>query len=216
MSKAVITTTDIVISQQYVLKCAHLLLSGVGKSSLVHLLCQNQVLGNPSWTVGCSVDVRVSTLFFSFPFSKNTIPCYIHNDGIITSRYKVVCLFGSRTSSYSFTYFVKPQLIGIFSLNLFVLKLFNYVPLLHRSKTTRRELQRRKPTTLSSGMLEDLSAVPAVSKAPEQFSTIQSMVKMISKDLKLLFFFFFLKNSDKWYVTICLCFSRQELSWYMT
>ncbi|KAJ8371435.1 hypothetical protein AAFF_G00310680 [Aldrovandia affinis] len=32
--------------------------SGVGKSSLVHLLCQNQVLGNPSWTVGCSVDVR--------------------------------------------------------------------------------------------------------------------------------------------------------------
>uniref|UniRef100_A0A2R9BE31 Rab-like protein 3 n=1 Tax=Pan paniscus TaxID=9597 RepID=A0A2R9BE31_PANPA len=34
-------------------------LTGVGKSSLVHLLCQNQVLGNPSWTVGCSVDVRV-------------------------------------------------------------------------------------------------------------------------------------------------------------
>uniref|UniRef100_A0A8B9GQU0 Rab-like protein 3 n=1 Tax=Astyanax mexicanus TaxID=7994 RepID=A0A8B9GQU0_ASTMX len=33
--------------------------SGVGKSSLVHLVCQNQVLGNPSWTVGCSVDVRV-------------------------------------------------------------------------------------------------------------------------------------------------------------
>ncbi|KAM9321284.1 rab-like protein 3 isoform 1-T1 [Gastrophryne carolinensis] len=33
--------------------------SGVGKSSLVHLLCQNQVLGNPSWTVGCSVDVRL-------------------------------------------------------------------------------------------------------------------------------------------------------------
>ncbi|XP_037589054.1 rab-like protein 3 [Cebus imitator] len=33
--------------------------SGVGKSSLVHLLCQSQVLGNPSWTVGCSVDVRV-------------------------------------------------------------------------------------------------------------------------------------------------------------
>ncbi|XP_054642948.1 rab-like protein 3 isoform X2 [Dunckerocampus dactyliophorus] len=32
--------------------------SGVGKSSLVHLLCQNQVLGNPSWTVGCSVDVQ--------------------------------------------------------------------------------------------------------------------------------------------------------------
>lgn len=47
-------------------KSAHslLLFSGVGKSSLVHLLCQNQVLGNPSWTVGCSVDVRVSKLNF--------------------------------------------------------------------------------------------------------------------------------------------------------
>ncbi|XP_038202777.1 rab-like protein 3 isoform X1 [Arvicola amphibius] len=33
--------------------------SGVGKSSLVHLLCHSQVLGNPSWTVGCSVDIRV-------------------------------------------------------------------------------------------------------------------------------------------------------------
>ncbi|XP_078734393.1 rab-like protein 3 isoform X1 [Lampetra fluviatilis] len=33
--------------------------SGVGKSSLVHLLCQNRILGNPSWTVGCSVDVRL-------------------------------------------------------------------------------------------------------------------------------------------------------------
>ncbi|XP_030199510.1 rab-like protein 3 isoform X2 [Gadus morhua] len=33
--------------------------SGCGKSSLVHLLCQNQVLGNPSWTVGCSLDVRI-------------------------------------------------------------------------------------------------------------------------------------------------------------
>lgn len=40
--------------------------TGVGKSSLVHLLCQNQVLGNPSWTVGCSVDVRVCFLYFSF------------------------------------------------------------------------------------------------------------------------------------------------------
>lgn len=42
----------------------------------------------------------------------------------------------------------------------------------------------RKPTTLSSGMLEDLSAVPAVSKAPEQSSTIQLMVEM--KDIKIL------------------------------
>lgn len=40
-------------------RCPLSALAGVGKSSLVHLLCQNQVLGNPSWTVGCSVDVRV-------------------------------------------------------------------------------------------------------------------------------------------------------------
>lgn len=40
-------------------KCANYFLAGVGKSSLVHMLCHNQMLGNPSWTVGCSVDVRV-------------------------------------------------------------------------------------------------------------------------------------------------------------
>ncbi|XP_057271933.1 rab-like protein 3 [Pezoporus wallicus] len=39
--------------------CSLCALAGVGKSSLVHLLCHNQVLGNPSWTVGCSVDVRI-------------------------------------------------------------------------------------------------------------------------------------------------------------
>ncbi|KAG8535646.1 hypothetical protein GDO81_028080, partial [Engystomops pustulosus] len=39
--------------------CWCLCVAGVGKSSLVHLLCQNLVLGNPSWTVGCSVDVRL-------------------------------------------------------------------------------------------------------------------------------------------------------------
>ncbi|XP_026702916.1 rab-like protein 3 [Athene cunicularia] len=49
-------TRPLVISQELCPLCA---LAGVGKSSLVHLLCQNQVLGNPSWTVGCSVDVRI-------------------------------------------------------------------------------------------------------------------------------------------------------------
>ncbi|CAN7989298.1 unnamed protein product [Ixodes hexagonus] len=33
--------------------------SGVGKSSAVHLLCQNRPLGNASWTVGCSVEVKL-------------------------------------------------------------------------------------------------------------------------------------------------------------
>lgn len=34
----------------------------------------------------------------------------------------------------------------------------------------------RRPTTLNSGMLEDLLAVPVVSKAPGQSFTIQLMV----------------------------------------
>ena len=33
--------------------------SGVGKSSLVHLLCHDQPIQNPSWTVGCTVDVKL-------------------------------------------------------------------------------------------------------------------------------------------------------------
>lgn len=33
--------------------------SGVGKTALVHLLCYNKALVNPSWTVGCSVDLIV-------------------------------------------------------------------------------------------------------------------------------------------------------------
>ncbi|XP_060606922.1 rab-like protein 3 isoform X2 [Ruditapes philippinarum] len=33
--------------------------SGVGKTSLVHLMCQNEPTTNPSWTIGCSVDVKL-------------------------------------------------------------------------------------------------------------------------------------------------------------
>lgn len=33
--------------------------SGVGKSSLVHALCHGVPINNPSWTVGCSVDVKL-------------------------------------------------------------------------------------------------------------------------------------------------------------
>ncbi|KAI8359245.1 hypothetical protein B0O80DRAFT_494812 [Mortierella sp. GBAus27b] len=35
--------------------------SGVGKSSLVHMLCHNESLKNPMPTVGCNVDVRLHT-----------------------------------------------------------------------------------------------------------------------------------------------------------
>lgn len=34
--------------------------SGVGKSSLVHLIAHQHVLKKPSWTIGCSVDVKVN------------------------------------------------------------------------------------------------------------------------------------------------------------
>ena len=33
--------------------------TGVGKSSLVHLICYNNVLSNPSTTIGCSVEVKL-------------------------------------------------------------------------------------------------------------------------------------------------------------
>ncbi|XP_014219189.1 rab-like protein 3 [Copidosoma floridanum] len=33
--------------------------SGVGKSSLTHLICHQQPISNPSWTIGCSVEVKL-------------------------------------------------------------------------------------------------------------------------------------------------------------
>src|ERR1700761_8247244 len=33
--------------------------SGVGKSSLVHLICHSQAIANPLWTIGCTIDVRL-------------------------------------------------------------------------------------------------------------------------------------------------------------
>uniref|UniRef100_H3B5Y5 RAB, member of RAS onco family like 3 n=1 Tax=Latimeria chalumnae TaxID=7897 RepID=H3B5Y5_LATCH len=67
---------------------------GVGKSSLVHLLCQNQVLGNPSWTVGCSVDVRVNEFCLGWPSKR----------GGKQDRWDLKGLGGS-TSSIKFTTF---------------------------------------------------------------------------------------------------------------
>lgn len=34
--------------------------SGVGKTSLIHLISQQEVLKNPSWTIGCTVNVKVN------------------------------------------------------------------------------------------------------------------------------------------------------------
>lgn len=33
--------------------------SGVGKTSLTQLICQQQPINNPSWTIGCSVEVKL-------------------------------------------------------------------------------------------------------------------------------------------------------------
>lgn len=33
--------------------------TGVGKTSLTHLICENQSMNNPSWTVGCSIAVKL-------------------------------------------------------------------------------------------------------------------------------------------------------------
>jgi Rab-like protein 3 len=33
--------------------------SGVGKTSLVHLIAHQDILKKSSWTIGCSVDVKV-------------------------------------------------------------------------------------------------------------------------------------------------------------
>ena len=39
--------------------CLSLSSAGVGKTSLVHLICHGEVLTNPSSTVGCNVEVKV-------------------------------------------------------------------------------------------------------------------------------------------------------------
>ena len=54
------STYNIYLSLYYL--CA----SGVGKTSLVHVLCQGEVLSRSAWTVGCSVDVKVYTSIHSF------------------------------------------------------------------------------------------------------------------------------------------------------
>lgn len=33
--------------------------SGVGKSSLIHLICHSNVLSSVQWTIGCSIDVKI-------------------------------------------------------------------------------------------------------------------------------------------------------------
>lgn len=34
-------------------------MTGVGKTSLSHLICEQKPIRNPSWTVGCTVEVKL-------------------------------------------------------------------------------------------------------------------------------------------------------------
>lgn len=38
--------------------------SGVGKSSLIHLICHSTVLSSAQWTIGCSIDVKLHDDYF--------------------------------------------------------------------------------------------------------------------------------------------------------
>lgn len=38
--------------------------SGVGKSSLIHLICHDSILYSPQWTIGCSIDVKFFDNYF--------------------------------------------------------------------------------------------------------------------------------------------------------
>ena len=38
---------------------------GVGKTTLVHMICRKEVLSNPAWTAGCSVEVKVRLLWIT-------------------------------------------------------------------------------------------------------------------------------------------------------
>ena len=47
--------------------------SGVGKTSLLHLVCHNEVLSNPSWTVGCSTNV----VCHEYRSGSNRLSCFV-------------------------------------------------------------------------------------------------------------------------------------------
>jgi len=45
--------------------------SGVGKTSLVHLIADNEAIENPYWTIGCSVEVKLHEYKAGTPAEKN-------------------------------------------------------------------------------------------------------------------------------------------------
>ncbi|CAG2114733.1 unnamed protein product [Medioppia subpectinata] len=46
--------------------------SGVGKSSLVHLICQGQPIANPLWTIGATIDVKLHEYMEGTPDQKTS------------------------------------------------------------------------------------------------------------------------------------------------
>ena len=61
-------------------------LTGVGKTSLVQLLCHGDILSSPAWTVGCSVDVKVRSLQHFLEF-------LLYTRGHVVSESVAVVLF---------------------------------------------------------------------------------------------------------------------------
>ena len=52
--------------------------AGVGKTSLVHLICHKEVFSSPSWTVGCSVEVKASWFTCSINSAVKVVSECIH------------------------------------------------------------------------------------------------------------------------------------------
>lgn len=52
-----------------------MLCAGVGKTSLVHLVCHQEVLTSLTWTIGCNVEVKVR---YTPPLEKTPTPTHTH------------------------------------------------------------------------------------------------------------------------------------------
>ncbi|KFH70823.1 hypothetical protein MVEG_03670 [Podila verticillata NRRL 6337] len=62
------------LTQQRTVKILVLGDSGVGKSSLVHILCHNEILRGAPPTIGCNVDVRLHTSFVHSAATSRSVP----------------------------------------------------------------------------------------------------------------------------------------------
>ena len=62
--------------------------SGVGKTAFVHLLCYGDVLFNPSWTVGCSIELSVGIIVeFSHVLNIKELVLYLCSNIVLNSSF---------------------------------------------------------------------------------------------------------------------------------